>query len=52
MVKQITENESRIVEVKCDLIKYCIDKGVDSIGKIGVVVMGLGVGLYIASRIK
>ena len=59
MAKQITENESRIVEAKCDLTKFCIYKAVDCIGKIdnlstkiGVVVMGLGVGLYIAGRIK
>lgn len=64
MARQITENESRIVEAKCDLTKYCIDKTVDCIGKIGnlnpkkvgVVVMGLGVGLgvglYIAGCIK
>ena len=60
MARQIAENESRIVEAKCDLTKYCIDKSVDCIGKIGnlnpkkiaVVVIGLGVGLYIAGCIK
>ena len=57
MAKQIAENESRIVEAKCDLTKYCIEKTIDCIGnlnpkKVGVVVMGLGVGLYIAGCIK
>lgn len=57
MARQITENESRIVEAKCDLTKYCIEKTIDCIGnlnpkKVAVVVMGLGVGLYIAGCIK
>lgn len=57
MAKQIMENESRIVEAKCDLTKYCIEKTIDCIGnlnpkKVAVVVMGLGVGLYIAGCIK
>lgn len=61
MAKQIMENESRIVEAKCDLTKYCIEKTVCCIcnlnpKKVGVVVMGLGVGLgvglYIAGCIN
>ena len=57
MARQIAENESRIVEAKCDLTKYCIEKTIDCIGnlnpkKVAVVVMGLGVGLYIAGCIK
>ena len=71
MAKQIMENESRVVEAKCDLAKYCIDKSVGCIGKtidcigktidcignlnpkkVGVVVMALGLGIYIAGRTK
>lgn len=57
MARQIAENESRIVEAKCDLTKYCIEKAIDCIGnlnpkKVAVVVMGLGVGLYISGCIK
>ena len=57
MARQIAENESRIVEAKCDLTKYRIEKTIDCIGnlnpkKVAVVVMGLGVGLCIAGCIK
>lgn len=60
MAKQLVENESRVVEAKCDLTKYCIDTTVDCIReisnlnpkKVAAVVMGLGVGLYIAGCIK
>lgn len=33
MAKQIMENESRIVEAKCDLAKYCIEKISNGIDK-------------------
>ena len=34
MARQIAENESRIVEAKCDLTKYCIEKISNGIEKI------------------
>ncbi len=35
MAKQLMENESKIVEAKCELTKYCIEKTTDMI-KYGV----------------
>lgn len=62
MAKQLMENESRVVEAKCDLAKYCIEKISNGIDKVvgnkgtravaGIIMVGMGAGLIVSAYIK
>ena len=60
MAKQLIENESRVVEAKCDLAKYCIEKISNGIDKVvgdkdcrkvlACTCIGFAVGLVLVSK--